>query len=110
MWYFQSARVDVVNKERIRNQIRKILMDEWDPIGVNDTPEAADEYDFYIGGVYRLLEQGTSEAEIVTHLEGIEVGRMGMINETGAPLMPEAKRRAAVSSLIALRGSFTQPS
>jgi hypothetical protein len=29
------------------NAIRKILMDEWDPVVVNHIPEAQDEYDFY---------------------------------------------------------------
>ena len=38
-------------------------MEEWDPIGVSDTPEAADEYDGYIGGIYELLERGASEAK-----------------------------------------------
>ena len=44
----------MVDKERsreIRCHIRGVLMAEWDPIGVSDIPEAADEYDSYIGGV-----------------------------------------------------------
>ena len=47
----------MVDKERsreIRCHIRAVLMAEWDPIGVSDIPEAADEYDSYIGGVYEL--------------------------------------------------------
>jgi len=35
--------------------IRAILLKEWDPIGVSHIPEAQDEYDRYVGGVYRLL-------------------------------------------------------
>ncbi len=31
-----------------QSAIRKILMEEWDPIGVSDIPEAQDEYDSYI--------------------------------------------------------------
>ncbi len=30
-------------------------MSEWDPIGVKDLPEAADEYDGYLGDVYALI-------------------------------------------------------
>ena len=45
----------------VRSKIRAIFMAEWDPIGFNDVPEASDEYDSYIGGVYQLLEQGASE-------------------------------------------------
>ncbi len=33
--------------------IRRILVDDWDPIGIQGAgPE--DEYDAYIGGLYRL--------------------------------------------------------
>jgi hypothetical protein len=38
----------------IQESIREILLRDWDPIGVNDVPEAQDEYDSYVGGVYRL--------------------------------------------------------
>jgi hypothetical protein len=37
-----------VDKEASREVSRKIrgaLMEEWDPIGVSDIPEASDEYD-----------------------------------------------------------------
>jgi hypothetical protein len=74
-------------------------MEEWDPIRVKDTPEAADEYDMYIGGVYRLLEQQASEDEILQHLWDIETGRMEMVVDA-------SKRRAAVAALIALRSAF----
>ena len=42
------------------------------PIGVSDIPEAADEYDPYIGGAYELLERGASEASICDYLHNIE--------------------------------------
>ena len=84
-------------------------MEQWDPIGVNDTPEAADEYDIYIGGIYRLLEQGASKDEFFAHLRDIEIGRMELIDEAGAPLVPEGKRNAAVAARMALRGSFANP-
>lgn len=38
--------------QEIQRQIREILMRDWDPIGVHGIPEAADEYDMYIGGIY----------------------------------------------------------
>jgi hypothetical protein len=85
-------------------------MAEWDPIGVGDIPEAADEYDGYIGGIYKLLDQGSSEGALYSHLRQIEIGQMEMIDGIGEPLMSEGKRRAAVSSLIDLRRYFTKPS
>jgi len=85
-------------------------VEEWDPIGVNDVPEAADEYDLYIGDVYELLAHGASNADMSAYLRNIEVDRMGMIDGTGEPLMTEAKRRVVVSSLINLRPFFANPS
>ena len=57
----------------IENRIRHVLMTEWDPIGVSDIPEAADEYDSYIGGIYGLIQRRASRDEIVAHLRNLEV-------------------------------------
>ena len=92
----------MVDKERsreIRCKIRGILMTEWDPIGDSDIPEAADEYDLYISGAYDLVESGVSEAILCAYLLNIEVNRMEMIDASGQPLMPQAKRSAVASSL-----------
>jgi len=42
----------------IQQQIREVLLRQWDPIHVGDEPQAHDEYDGYIGAVYRLLANG----------------------------------------------------
>jgi len=81
-------------------------MTEWDPIGVNDTPEAADEYDLYIGGVYELLAKGAPQSSVEDHLRRIEVERMEMVDAAGEPLMSESKRNTAASSLIDLTRHF----
>jgi hypothetical protein len=42
---------DVTGKDELReidSAIRRILMEKWDPIGVSDEPQAADEYNSYI--------------------------------------------------------------
>jgi hypothetical protein len=72
--------LDKEASREVRSQIRAILMAEWDPIGVNDVPEAADEYDSYISGVYELLEHGASEESIRAYLREIEIQSMGMVN------------------------------
>ena len=41
--------------KEIQTAIAHVLMHEWDPIGIRDEPECANEYDGYAGGVYRLL-------------------------------------------------------
>ena len=61
----------------IQATIRHALLREWDPIGVRDVPEAQDEYDGYVGGVYRLLANGASSRELAEHLARIECDSMG---------------------------------
>ena len=56
----------------IQGSIREILLRDWDPIGINDVPEAQDEYDSYVGGVYRLLASHCSTEQVVDHLAKIE--------------------------------------
>ena len=57
--------------------IRDALMREWDPIGAKDVPEAQDEYDGYVGGVYCLLANGASVRDIAEHLARVERDSMG---------------------------------
>jgi hypothetical protein len=59
--------------KEIQESIRKVLLRDWDPIGVADVEEAQDEYDSYIGGVYRLLASGGSEDDIVNYLWQAEI-------------------------------------
>lgn len=40
--------------------IQKILLNEWDPIGVSDIPEAQDEYDAYADTVFGMLADQTA--------------------------------------------------
>src|SRR5437899_1449342 len=52
----------------IQEAIRHVLLHEWDPLGVSQCPEAQDEYDSYVSGVYRLLASGASVAAIDQHV------------------------------------------
>ena len=63
---------------QIQDDIRAVLLRAWDPIGINDVPEAQDEYDSYVGGVYRLLASGASEDQLIEHLRRIETTSMGL--------------------------------
>ena len=56
----------------IQDSIRKVLMVDWDPIGVRGVPQAIDEYDSYIGRIYRILVGNGAIDEIVDCLECIE--------------------------------------
>lgn len=78
----------------IQEGIRRVLLQEWDPVGVADIPQAQDEYDSYVGGVYRLLASEASAAEIAEHLYQIEVQSMGYDERATAPadLLPVAEK------------------
>jgi len=57
--------------ERAKN-VRTVLLKEWDPLGVGDNPNLADEYDPYIPGILRLLDNYCTVGELERHLLGIE--------------------------------------
>ena len=58
--------------------IRKILWEDWDPIGVNEFPVAEDEYDSYIPDVTYLLESGANLSKLVDYLSWVRTDRMGL--------------------------------
>ena len=76
----------------IQKSIGEVLLSDWDPIGVNDVPEAQDEYDSYVGGVYRMLASGCSEDELVEHLWKIEAHTMGLVAADRESLRPIAAK------------------
>lgn len=85
---------------QIQANIRDILLHEWDPIGIIDVPEAQDEYDSYVGGLYRLLASGASVDQLVEHLRQIETIRMGLsVPETARQAEWSAELRAVASRL-----------
>jgi hypothetical protein len=64
--------------QMIQDTIRQALMQHWDPIGVSDVPEARNEYNSYVGPVYRLLASGASDTELVDYLYKTETETMGL--------------------------------
>jgi len=53
---------------RIEDEIRRVLVNVWDPIGIKDVTNAQDEYDAYIGGVFQILNRDGSEEELGAYL------------------------------------------
>src|SRR5512143_1516524 len=64
-----------IGKE-VQSSIRQILLDEWDPLGAKGI--AADEYDVYIGPLYRLLSSGASAIEVAEYLASVERDQMAI--------------------------------
>lgn len=69
--------------------LRRLLMTEWDPIGVAHAPEAQDEYDTYIGHIGRMLREDEGEVAIRQYLGRVRREYMGL------PRAPLKDRRAA---------------
>ena len=62
----------------IQESIPRILIKDWDPIGIHDHQGMQDEYNSYVGGVYRLLAGGATVAQIAAHLGHIAQVEMGL--------------------------------
>lgn len=76
---------------QIQESIRGVLLHEWDPLGVMDVPEAQDEYDGYVGGVYGLLVSGATAEQLAEHLWKMETDTMGLSTADQAALLPVAQ-------------------
>jgi len=61
----------------IHIEIRRVLLEVWDPIGVKDEPYAQDEYDSYIGDIYEILAHNGSDEKIIEYLRWVAEDRMG---------------------------------
>ena len=91
----------VQRAKEIMDAIRSVLVNDWDPIGVMDDPEwPRDEYDAYIGEIYKFLAQGESAEFIARHLCLIEENRMGL----GCPALhfrlPVAQKLKAINVTV----------
>jgi hypothetical protein len=64
--------------------IQQVLLKEWDPIGVSEIKEAQDEYDAYVGSIYKMLIARKSRAEIFDYLWWLETEYMGLIGNRQA--------------------------
>ena len=63
---------------RYHDAIRMALLKEWDPIGVNQVPEAQDEYDHYVPAIYKLLISRKPKHEVFDYLWWLETEHMGL--------------------------------
>jgi len=69
----------MTNEEKpIYKRIDEILWFDWDPIGVNDTEQARDEYQSYIPRIFSLKINGGDKETIAQHLYKIETDNMGL--------------------------------
>ena len=88
----------------IQRRIGEVLLRNWDPIVVADVPEAQDEYDRYVGGVYRLLASGASARQIAEHLVSIETQTLGFEDTKPDMLIPLAEKLKRLDIRLAAEG------
>lgn len=83
--------VDKITSRLFRAQIRKVLLNVWDPIGVQNEPNAQDEYDGYIGEIYGLLVKKATDQEITDRLLYIVRERMGLDAANAEDMQPTVR-------------------
>jgi hypothetical protein len=66
------------DKEKLYIEIKKLLLMEWDPIGIREIEEASDEYDLYIPVICQMVASGKLPLEIENFLLLIETEYMGL--------------------------------
>jgi hypothetical protein len=89
------------NSRRIRAAIRRVFLEVWDPIGIQDEPNAQDEYDSYVGRAFELLTANAKDAELAKYLNQI-VERMGMDSSRRSPIdVIEALRAIPLETPVA---------
>ena len=70
-----------LDQKKLYKTIDEILWNDWDPIGVNDTEEARDEYQSYTPQVYSFRINNSDSETIAQHLHKIETERMGLFGD-----------------------------
>lgn len=60
--------------------IRAVLINDWDPVGIGNNANLSEEYDGYIGSIIQILMQKSSIESIFLFLKKIENEDMGGIN------------------------------
>jgi hypothetical protein len=77
-------------RERGGRELRDLLYDEWDPIGLKHlADETSDEYEAYAGQLMRRLRAGADVEDVAAQLAAFRV-EMGL--EPGEPELDVARR------------------
>jgi hypothetical protein len=85
----------------IQDAIRQILRHDWNPIGFAELLPL-DEYDSYIGPVYRILASNRSEKDLIDFLAKTECDTIGLGNPKGTQSNYHKRLRPIAEKLLAL--------
>jgi hypothetical protein len=95
--------MDKKRKQRsaeIQDLIRQVLLRDWNPIGVNNDPELADEYDSYVAPVYRIPMASRSEDDLIDLLYRAERDQIGTACESPEQLRTLAQKLLALDVML----------
>ena len=82
-------------------RVRDVIMNNWDPIGIGSSPEAADEYNGYAASIYGILRQRRSEDALLDYLYWVT-------EYVGLPA-PRDSLQPVVSKLLQIDLSLDEP-
>ena len=88
----RAMEIDPKTVKRLLKEVGVVLWEDWDPIGVNDTPEAKDEYDSYAGAVFTVAIRTHSAMAVAEHLMSVEHTSMGFEKRDSKCLLPVAEK------------------
>jgi hypothetical protein len=66
--------MSAVKRRQVRDiidAVRRILLDDWDPLSVGSNPNLYDEYDFFLGRIMKDLANATDASQVADTLEAI---------------------------------------
>ncbi|MDR0522383.1 MAG: hypothetical protein LBH00_11100 [Planctomycetaceae bacterium] len=68
-----------MNHEDIIRNVRNMLLNEWDPLGVRDEPTAQDEYNLYADEIVALMQDAPlNESGLLDYLNWVLYGHIGL--------------------------------
>lgn len=76
---------------KIEKIVKDILMNDWDPIGVKNNPNAKAEYDEYALRIVGMLYNGSNENKIVEYLNTVVTQDLGLPVNDGVSKMVSKK-------------------
>jgi hypothetical protein len=91
---------DIDKVAEIHRQMRVVLAQDWDPIGVGNAPEAFNEYFGYERGAYDVALTTRSAEAVARHLIQIERDRMGLPPRSVREVLPVGEKIVQLVSKI----------
>ena len=87
-------------REAAEAAIGRVLLEQWDPLGVREAPGPHAEYAPYVHDVYGLLMRGASDAQVERHLRRVEREELRRPELAARDLAPVLRALRAVERAV----------